>query len=366
MGCTFIEESIMRQRNKKIWIDLDNSPHVPFFKPIISELKKKKYEVILTARDAFQVVRLAELHGMIYKKCGIHYGKNIFMKILGLVIRTGQLLPFIVKNRPGFSVSHGSRSSIILSKLLRIPSLTIDDYEYSNTLIKGDWLLIPEIIPKNKFTIRPLRIFTYPGIKEHVYVPFFKPDDSIRDEFKFDENTIVVTIRPPATEAHYHNFESEELLQEVVRHVYKNDRAKIIMMVRNGKQKGKIAEMFAPSIASGAMMVPEKVFDGLNLIWYSDLIISGGGTMNREVAALHVPVYSIFKGTIGAVDRYLEKENLLCLVGTKEDIQKIQLRKRPRSLKPEDTAYSTLSSIIATIDGLVNTVYTQKALDAIP
>jgi uncharacterized protein len=336
----------------KIWIDLDNSPHVPFFRPIISELEKKNYTIVLTARDAFQVVRLADMFGMKYKKCGVHYGKNIFIKILGLIIRTGQLIPYILKKRPQFSVSHGSRSLIVLSKLLRMPSLTIDDYEHSNTKIKGKWLLIPEVIPKSKFGMDESLIFTYPGIKENVYVPLFKPDQSIQYELGFEEDNIIVTIRPPATEAHYHNPESEKLLQEVVRHLYTNDHVRIIMMIRSKMQKEEIIKTFASFIAANRMVIPDKVFDGLNLIWFSDLIVSGGGTMNREAAALHVPVYSIFKGEIGAVDRYLEKEKLLRLISTKEDVQTIQIRKRSKLFKPEDNKYPTLSSIVNTIDEL--------------
>ncbi|MBN1308723.1 MAG: DUF354 domain-containing protein [Chitinispirillaceae bacterium] len=346
----------MKSTKIKIWIDLDNSPHVPFFKPIIGELEKRNHEIIITVREAFQVVRLAELHGMRFKKCGVHYGKNMFMKLAGLLIRTAQLAPYIMKMRPRFSISHGSRSLIILSKILGIPSLTIDDYEYS-TIIKSDWLLIPEVIPKSKFTIDASRVFTYPGIKEDVYVPLFRPDDSIRNEFGFSENAVVVTIRPPATEAHYHNPESEELLKEVVCHVGNHDSARIIMVARSGVQKKAIGAMFEKYIASGIMIMPDKVFEGLNLIWYSDLIVSGGGTMNREAAALRVPVYSIFRGRIGAVDRYLESRNLLHLIHSKEEVKKIRVEKRSRSSNPQSGDSAALSTIVATIDKLASKVY---------
>jgi len=54
----------------KIWIDLDNTPHVPFFKPIIRELEKRGHEVVLTARDAFQVCELADRMGAGMPACG--------------------------------------------------------------------------------------------------------------------------------------------------------------------------------------------------------------------------------------------------------------------------------------------------------
>jgi predicted glycosyltransferase len=78
--------------------------------------------------------------------------------------------------------------------------------------------------------------------------------------------------------------------------------------------------------------------DGLNLIWHADLVVSGGGTMNREAAALRVPVYSIFRGKIGAVDHQLQKEGRLILVETVEDVDRIPLRHRSRS--PDAEAHS--------------------------
>ena len=60
----------------KIWIDLDNTPHVPFFKPIIRELENRGHTVVLTARDAFQVCELATRMGLPYKKVGKHMEKT--------------------------------------------------------------------------------------------------------------------------------------------------------------------------------------------------------------------------------------------------------------------------------------------------
>ena len=48
-----------------IWIDLDNSPHVPFFRPIIQELQRLGFAVAVTARDAFSVAELVSLHRIV-------------------------------------------------------------------------------------------------------------------------------------------------------------------------------------------------------------------------------------------------------------------------------------------------------------
>src|SRR5215471_3822296 len=80
---------------KKIWVDLDNSPHVPFFRPIIEELRKKDYEVFVTARDAYQVRELIKFYGVDAKVIGRHYGKHKILKALGTCLRALRLIPLI-------------------------------------------------------------------------------------------------------------------------------------------------------------------------------------------------------------------------------------------------------------------------------
>ena len=110
---------------RKIWIDLDNSPHVPFFRPIIDELRRKGYEVFLTARDAYQVRELLEYYGVDGKVIGRHYGKHKLFKALGTCWRAVVLTAMVRKERPDISVCHGSRGCLITSKLLKIPATLI-------------------------------------------------------------------------------------------------------------------------------------------------------------------------------------------------------------------------------------------------
>src|SRR5690349_15839024 len=136
---------------RTVWIDLDNSPHVPFFVPIISELKKRNCTVLLTARDAFQVRELLDLYGLSCQCIGRHSGKNKLRKILGLVLRAAQLSPAARKARVDLAVSHGSRAQMLLAAALRVPTLEITDYEFATglVLIHPRWLLMPEVIPAN-------------------------------------------------------------------------------------------------------------------------------------------------------------------------------------------------------------------------
>src|SRR6266481_7204642 len=156
----------------KIWIDLDNTPHVPFFKPIIRELERRGHTVAITARDAFQVCEMAERLGVPYTKVGRHYGKNRFLKVWGLGWRSAQLLPFVMQEKPSLALSHGSRAQILLSNLLRIPTVLIMDYEHVQTppLVRPRWEIVPVALVRETLhgkDTQPIR--TSPRIKAELY-----------------------------------------------------------------------------------------------------------------------------------------------------------------------------------------------------
>ena len=103
------------------------------------------------------------------------------------------------------------------------------------------------------------------------------------------------------------------------------------------------------------MLIPDHPVNGLNLIWHSDLVVSGGGTMNREAAALGVPVYSIFRGKIGAVDRYLADTGRLTLLETPADVYaKLKLQHWKRPTRPEDVNALTLDWIVDNIIAILH------------
>lgn len=309
---------------KRIWIDLDNSPHVPFFKPIAEELERRGYSVVFTARDCFQVRELAGLMKLKYRCIGRHYGKRTSVKLAATVFRALQLLPSVLRQRPQLAVSHGSRSMFLLASMLRIPTITIMDYEHARwTWFLGNaWAILPEVIPGTALRLREDRILRYPGIKEDVYAPNFRPDPTFRRILGLtNRQEVVVTLRPPATEAHYHNPESEVLLNAVFEKISQTPNIKVVLVPRTPKQEVELRKQWPGLFDSGKVIVPKHAVDGLDLIWLSDLVISGGGTMNREAAALGVPVYSIFRGKTGAVDEYLAKCGRLVLLQSANEVR---------------------------------------------
>src|SRR5258708_5180104 len=316
-----VRRSKRTSQGKKIWIDIDNSPHVPFFLPIVRELEKYGVELVLTARDMYQVCELIEFFHLPCHVIGGHYGKNKFLKVLGSFLRAAQLIPTASK-LPALALSAGSRAQILACKVLGIPTVMMHDYEHSikTGFIEPDWILMPDVIPERAMSKNPGRVLKYPGLKEDVYVLGFRPDPSFLDRLGITQNDLVVTLRPPATEAHYHNPESEKLFEAALRLIADKPTVRAVTLPRNAKQKKQLQEQWAGLVATGRMIIPEEPLNGLDLIWFSDLVISGGGTMNREAAALGVPVYSTFRGKIGAVARsFAEKGRLFAVKKVYQD-----------------------------------------------
>jgi predicted glycosyltransferase len=337
------------KKQKRVWIDLDNSPHVPFFAPIIEELKKRGVAVTLTARDAYQVRELLSFYKMNCEVIGGHAGKNKALKVLVNCKRALQLLPTAARTRPDLGLSHGSRAQVLVCKALGIPTTVMDDYEFSTRtgFLEPDWTVMPEVIPDGVMSQHDERVKRYPGLKEDVYVPRFLPDPGIFRELGISGDPLIATLRPPADEAHYHHPESDQLFAEVVRFLGSQPEVLTVTLPRNRRQASRLRVQWAGLLRAGRMIIPERTLDGLNLLWFSDLAVSGGGTMNREAAALGVPAYSVFRGKAGAVDQYLVREGRLTQIENVADVKKkIRLTRWNRPAVPDGRTRPALAAIV--------------------
>ena len=341
---------------KKIWVDLDNSPHVPFFRPIIEELRKRNYEVLVTARDAYQVRELLEFYEVPARLIGRHYGKHKVLKGMGTCWRALAVTAGVRKEKIDLAITHGSRACVIACALLGIPDILLFDYEFAAKIpgIKPTWLMAPGVIA-DRHKGNGTQIINYPGIKEDVYLSRFRPDYGVKTRLGIPPDDLLVMVRPPATEAHYHNPESEGLLKETLNRFVRTPGARILLLPRNKRQEADLRSSWPDAIARRQILIPDHVEDGLNLIWNSDLVVSGGGTMNREAAALGVPVYSIFRGKIGAVDAYLADQGRLVLLETVEDVRtKIKtVRRDPHKQRLNEENSPALDTIVQNIISIV-------------
>jgi predicted glycosyltransferase len=341
----------------KVWIDLENTPHIPFFLPIIRELRNRGHQVVLTARNGQQTCEIAGFHSLDFQQVGHHYGRHLIAKIWGLLVRSGQLMCFALYQNPALALNLGSRSQNLAAKLLGIPVVEIMDYEHTaeSSLLESRWYLTPEVVNANPHKRSPSdRIRTYDGIKEDVYVPDFKPDESILDHLGLREAKVVVTARPPATEAHYHNPEAEVLFARFMERALASPGVKTVLLPRSPRQKADLRGRYPAWFTNPKLVVPHDVIDGLNLIWHSDLVVSGGGTMNREAAAMGVPVYSVFRGPSGAVDRHLSNQRRLILIETPDDVDhKILLEHRSKGRLPESGESGALADILKHLNAII-------------
>ena len=318
----------------KIWFDICHPPHVSFFAPQIQELNHLGYETVVTVRDRFQVRELCDLAGLSYYKIGRDYGKTKLSKGIGLFIRAMQLYWFARKRNVSVAVSQGSSYQVLAAFLLKIPSIFMTDYEHiylGVAKLFAAKIAMPQVISNEvifKKGVKLNKVIKYPGLKEDVYLDSFKPDSILLDKLNISSQKIIVTLRSPAVDAHYHNQQSERLFSVVLAYLSEKPDVAVVILPRSVKEKKKIIKHY--NCTNGKIVIPPQAINGLNLIWHSDLVISGGGTMNREAAALGVPVYSIFKGSIGAVDQFLEKTGRLHFIETLLDIEKIRIEKRKK------------------------------------
>lgn len=346
----------MKKLKKKIWVDLDNSPHVLFFAPIIRELENSGYRVVITVRNHAQVKDLADLFNLKYTQIGHHYGKSMILKVLGVFIRSLQMLTYVYHQKPDLAFSHGSRSQFFLSELFRIPYATAFDYEHSRSVpfVKPTMALMPEVIPANLAKKQIKHLVRYPGIKEDVYVPDFEPDGAIKGELNLKSSDIIATVRPPAMDAHYQSPESGKLFINVINFLGEQENIRIVMLPRIKSQSDFIKKEWPHLFENQKMIIPDKVVNGLNLIWHSDLVLSGGGTIIREAAALNIPAYSFFRGKTGSVDKYLTETGRMTMIRSTDDVKnKIKIQKKEHDSESTCTNNTTIQYIIKHVVNLI-------------
>jgi predicted glycosyltransferase len=333
----------------KIWIDLENTPHVPFFIPIVLDLEKNGCEVILTARDFAQTKELIEEAGLNAKIIGREYGNSNVFKSIGIILRAIQLAWYMRGRGVSLAVGHGSRGQLLAARMLRIPLLTLYDYEGASVSLfhrLATWVMTPEIIPFStleRLGLKREKHLTYPGLKEEVYVSAFEPNEGIIAELPLDPKKIIITIRPPSRTAHYRSDESFVLFRRIMELLCDRNEVQIILMPRNQNQRKEMEKDWGNA---GNVTIPSQAVDGLNLLYQSDLVIGGGGTMNREAAVLEVPVISIFKGPRGAVDSWLIEQGKMREISSAEEIVPYIVKRFPGSVIAHNNTREAIVEVI--------------------
>ena len=311
----------------RVWIDITAPAHVLVFRPLIRILRERGDEVEVTARSYAQTLELLELHGIEAEVFGQHGGRSRVAKARALTSRLGALRRWA--KRRGFeqALAHGSHELTITAHRLRIPSSTTFDYEFAWLqhqlgLRAATHVVVPEAIPPERlerYGVRPPKLRQYPGLKEEYYLADFEPDRAVADPFALDPSRTLVVVRTPPDVSLYHR-RSNPLFPQVLEHLGRQENVHAVVLPRT-KEQGD----YVRSLALPALVVPEHAVDAQSLIALSDLVVSAGGTMNREAAALGVPVYTTFGGRLGGVDEELIRQGRLMPI---TDARALELRKR--------------------------------------
>jgi predicted glycosyltransferase len=344
----------------RIWIDLSNSPHVLLFRPIIQALEGLGHTVKITARDFAQTVGLADKFGLDCEVIGGHGGKAVYKKGVNLISHSFAVMMWALQQHIDLAVSHNTYSQTLAAFVLGIPSVVIEDYEYQPahhlSFRLAHRVIVPQVFPEDALSLYGAarrKVRTYPGIKEQVYLSSFEPDSSFLSREGLDNGKIIATIRPPATFALYHRFKNP-LFRELIEWLGRREDVLQILLPRTNYQRKSFIEDKHPN-----MLIPSHPLDGPNLLFHSDLVVSAGGTMNREAAVLGTPVYTIFAGHAPAVDDYLVKAGRMVRIQSKEDFSRI----KPCKKRPENaTCLRRSSSLERIVELILDVPVNRKAI----
>jgi predicted glycosyltransferase len=298
----------------RIWVDLTNSPHVLVLRPVIDVLRARGAEVRVTARDFAQTVELCARFGIACDVIGRHRGARVAAKAVGLAERSAALARWARRHGPfDLALGHGSNDVTVAARLLRIPSATMFDYEWATVqhtincrLARA--VVVPEAIPPERLDRYGARgkLQRYPGLKEEYYLADFEPDAGVLAELALDDTQPIAVVRTPPSVSLYHRFENDVFAQVLER----LRGTQTVVLPRVPEQRAQLH----------GFVVPEHAIDAQSLIAFADVVVSAGGTMNREAVALGTPVWTTFEGRLGAVDEGLIAEGRLRRLERADDL----------------------------------------------
>jgi uncharacterized protein len=297
----------------RIWVDLTASAHPVVLGPVITRLRAAGHEVQITARDYAQTLELCRLHGLDVEVFGSHGGATRTKKLGALVGRTRDLRGWTRGRDFDLALAHGSNDLALVARSRGIPAVNTFDYEWATVQHNigcrlARRVIVPDAIPPERlrrYGVGPDKLVQYPGLKEEYYLSDFEPDPALLPSLGVDPSRVIVIVRPPPDVSLYHR-KSNPLFPQVLEFLGSDDGVQAVVVPRTAAQRQYVRELGLPSV-----IVPEGAIDGQSAVAGADLVVSAGGSMNREAVALGTPVYTTYGGRLGGVDERLIRENRL-------------------------------------------------------
>jgi hypothetical protein len=310
----------------RVWVDCTAAAHPLVLRPLIERFEARGDEVFVTAREYGQTLGILERLGISYTAVGSHGGGSKLGKGVALAGRSARLARVVWDRRPDLAIAHGSVDLAVVSALFRIPSAQMQDYEFAGVQRQVSFrvakrVLMPDAIPVERLArigAKGRKLFRYPGLKEEYYLADFEPNQAVLDELELDREKALVVVRPPPETSAYHA--RNDVYCAVIERLAAEPGAQAVVIPRTEPQGAAVR-------ATGAanLIVPARAIDAQSLIAHADLVVSAGGTMNREAVALGTPVFTTFAGKMGGVDEALIAEDRLRVLA---DPAELPLHKR--------------------------------------
>ncbi len=340
----------------RVWLDIDNPPQVRYLLPLARLFENAGCDVLLTARSSENTLAILDSEGATYHKVGASFGKGALRKVYGVAARRKLLIDFLAARRQKVDlVVTGSRSATLAARRLGFPSFVIIDYEYVNLLIykyAHSYVLHPDVIADSLFEaggISEQRLLPFHGLKEDLTFSDIDIESVTPWSLSAQSQPVPrVLVRPPAEESHYYRSESLRLLVALLRYVARQD-VQVVYSPRYNRQVQYLLDIVGWKQEPVVLTEPVPV---VALLKGVDAVVSAGGTMIREAAYLGVPAYSIFRGRVGAVDKYLASIGRLSLVRSPDDFASLQLRQK-KAVDPLRHDSNVISEVVEAILSLM-------------
>jgi uncharacterized protein len=312
----------------RVWVDCTAAAHPLVLRPIVERLRAQGHHVEITAREYGQTVGVLDRLGLEHTVVGRHADAGTAAKALAVATRSAALALWARPRRFDLAVGHGSVDVAVVSAALRVPLAQMQDYEYAGVQRQVAFraarrVLVPDAIPveaMRKAGAAALKLFRYPGLKEDYYLSDFAPNEAVLSELGIDRGRPLVVVRPPPETSAYHA--RNPLYEGVIARLAREPGLQAVVIPRTERQRAEIAGRLAPGDSDGAsFVVPNRAIDAQSLVAYADLVVGAGGTMNREAVALGTPVYTLFSGRMGAVDRELVERGRLRVLREPTEIE---------------------------------------------
>ncbi len=296
----------------RVWVDCTAAAHPLVLRPIVERLREAGHQVDITAREYGQTLGLLDRLGLDHEVVGRHGGASTAAKGLALAGRSVALARWARPRRFDLALGHGSVDLAVVGRLLRVPTVQMQDYEHAGLQRQLAFRAARRVLVPDAISVEAMRsagaaerkLVRYPGLKEDYYLADLEPDPSAIDALGIDHSAVLAIVRPPPETSAYHA--PNDLYAAVLDRLAAEPEAVAVLIPRTDRQAAEARDRRQPSL-----IVPTGAVDAQSLIAYADVVVSAGGTMNREAVALGTPVYTIFSGRMGAVDERLIAEGRL-------------------------------------------------------